>query len=111
VLSDHPKLLPRTHRGLRRRPLLDIASPSPELPPTVDATVGHAPRPRWSRARAGQPLQSTLDEPLGGPTHLVGQGRLAIPAGEPTGWREGMDVRIGILPRAWVQGKGIYVRL
>jgi hypothetical protein len=81
-------------------------SSSPPQPPPP-ATTAH---PRWSPARAVQPPQSTLGEPLGGPAPLVGQARPSIAAGEPTRRQEGRNVRIEIFPGAYVQGKGICVR-
>jgi hypothetical protein len=81
VLSNCPKLLPRSHRSLSHRSLLGIAPPPLEPQPAAAAT---AVRSRRIRVRADQPLQSTLGEPLGGLAPLVGQGRPAIAAGEPT---------------------------
>jgi hypothetical protein len=66
VLSDRPKLLPRTHRGLRRRPLPGIASPSPEQPLAAAATAGHrrAPSPEPRPRRPTPPIDSRW-EPRG----------------------------------------------
>jgi hypothetical protein len=68
VLHNRPNLLPITCISLRRRTLPDISSPPPEPQPAA-ASVAH---PLRSRARVGQPLQSTLGEPLGGPVLLDG---------------------------------------
>jgi hypothetical protein len=95
--SNRPKLLPRIYRDLHRRLLPGIANPSPVPQPAAAATTA---RPRRSLLHADQPLQSPLAELLGVLAPLVGQGRLAIAAGEPAWWREGICVRIGIFPRA-----------
>jgi hypothetical protein len=83
------------------------AAPSPERVLQQPVPVGAATHPRRSPGRAVRPLQSTLGEPLGSTAPLVGQGRPAIAAGEPTRRQEGRIVMIEIFPGASVQ-KGIF---
>jgi hypothetical protein len=83
------------------------AAPSPERVLQRPVPVGATAHPHRSPGLAVQPLQSTLGGPLGSTAPLVGQGRPANAASEPTRRREGRIVMIEIFLGASVQ-KGIF---
>jgi hypothetical protein len=105
------ELFPRAHSRFLAARYFALSPHSPEPEPQQARRRDLAATTCRGHLRSEHHHQSTCGEPNHTPTPHVSLFRPPFAAGEPTRRREGICVRISILPRALVQRRGSFERL